>query len=270
MRRSIAVALALSGALACRSAGPKAPASAPAAPPPEFMASYVGQRLILRHQGAQQRVDLARGDLARLAGDCDVGVEVKEASFAGGTATFKLEALGPAILPDKAGARGRTACGSVSGFLITVSGFVAADTPEAIQADLGKLLAPPEGYLTAKGVPFERPEGAAPKVVASQERNATFDERTLARQVKTWPKAVLRVDPFYRDPGGRVKHEGEVEFAAVVWEDGRLHDLKLRTPLGTAHEDHVLRALSMWRYEPAMAEAPVSARINGRCTFRIY
>jgi hypothetical protein len=32
----------------------------------------------------------------------------------------------------------------------------------------------------------------------------------------------------------------------------------------------VLRTLSMWRYEPAMAEAPVSARINGRCTFRIY
>jgi hypothetical protein len=56
----------------------------------------------------------------------------------------------------------------------------------------------------------------------------------------------------------------------VVGEDGRLHGLKLRTPLSAAHEEHVLRALSLWRYEPAMTDMVVAARIVGRCTFRIY
>jgi len=81
---------------------------------------------------------------------------------------------------------------------------------------------------------------------------------------------VLRVDPFYRDPGGRVHHEGETEFAAVVGEDGRLRSIGLKTPLASAHEEHVLKTLSLWRYEPAMTDVAVAARIVGRCTFRVY
>lgn len=271
IRRAIALAtLALAAALACRTAAPKGPAAAPAAPPPEFIASYVGQRLILRHHGAQQRVALTRQNLAQPSGSCDVGVEIREASLANGTATFKLEALGPAGLAERPAARSRSACGNMSGFMVSVSGFVAEDAPETIQAELATLLATPEAYLAAQGVAFDRPAGPEPKLAASQDRSASFEERTLARQVKTWPRPVLRVEPYYRDPGGRVHHEGEVEFAGVVGEDGRLHSYKLRTPLSTAHEEHVLRALSLWRYEPALAEAPLAARIVGRCTFRVY
>jgi hypothetical protein len=81
----------------------------------------------------------------------------------------------------------------------------------------------------------------------------------------------VRVEPFYRDPAGRVRHEGEVEFAGVVGEDGRLRSPKLRTPLSTVHEEHVQRALSLWRYEPAqLPDKVVAARIIGRCTFRVY
>lgn len=270
-RGSLAVAaLMLGGALACRSAGPSAQPAAPAAPPPDFIASYIGQRMILRHYATQQRVAVTRQNLARPSGDCDVGVEVREASFGSGTATFKLEALGPASVPDKAVAGTRAACGTISGFLVSVSGFVAGDAPEAMQAELAKLLATPEAYLAARGVPFG-PPGPDPQLAASQERNASFAERTLARQVKTWPRPLLRVEPYYRDPGGRVHHEGEVEFAGVVGEDGRLRAPKLRTPLSSAHEEHVLKALSLWRYEPAqLPEKPVAARIIGRCTFRVY
>jgi hypothetical protein len=271
MRRSV-VALALASLVgpACRSAAPPAAPGAPEAPAPEFIAAYVGQSLILRHYGAQQRIALTRQDLARSAGDCDVGVYVREAGFAGGTATLTLDALGPATLLDKAASHARGTCGSLAAFIVSVSGYGAADAPETMQAELGRLVATPEAYLAAKGVPFDRPAGPEPTLAASQDRNASSDERTLARQVKTWPRPLLRVEPFYRDPGGRVRHEGELEFTSVVGEDGRLHSPRLRTPLAAPHEEHVLRALALWRYEPAMADAPVAARILGRCTFRVY
>ena len=267
-RSLAALALALLVGSGCRSAAPPPAPSAPAGPAPEFIAAYVGQNLILRHYGSQQLIAVTRKDLAQPAGDCDVGVQVRQAGFAGGTTSFTLDALGPATLPDKALARAN--CGSLSAFIVSVSGFGAGDASETIQAELGTLLATPEAYLVAKGVPFDRPAGPEPTLAASQERNASSDERTLARQVKSWPRPVLRVEPFYRDPAGRVRHEGEVEFAGVVGEDGRLHSPKLRTPLGSGHEEHVLRALSLWRYEPAMADAPVAARIVGRCTLRVY
>lgn len=263
--------LLLGLALACQTARPKTTPSAPAVPPPEFIGSYVGQRLILRHHGTQQRVALTRRDLAVAGGDCDMGVEVREASFEAGTAAFKLEALGPARLPDKPAARARTTCGTVSGFLLSVSGFAAGDAPEAIRTDLDKVLATPEAYLAANGIAFDRRPGPDPPLAASQEKNASFQERALARQLKAWPRILLRVDPFYRDPGGRVHHEGEVEFSGVVGDDGRLHSPKLRTALSSAHEEHVLRALSLWLYEPAQGpEGATAARIGERCTFRVY
>jgi hypothetical protein len=191
-----ALALILLAGLACRSGAPPAAPAAPAAPAPEFITAYVGQNLILRHYGSQQRIAVTRQDLAQPAGDCDVGVHVREAGFAAGTTTLTLDALGPATLPGNAALRARGTCGSISGFIVSVSGFGAADAPETMQAELGKLLAAPEAYLVAKGVPFDRPAGSEPKLAASQERNATFDERTLARQVKSWPRPVLRVEPF--------------------------------------------------------------------------
>jgi hypothetical protein len=262
--------LGLVAAVGCKSAGKAPPPAAPAAPAPEFIGSYVGQNLILRHYGAQQLVSVTRQQLARPSGDCDAGVTVREASFAGGTASFKLEDLGPATVPDKT-PRATAACGTVSAFLVNVSGFVAGDGDEAIQAALDKLLMTPEAYLAANGVAFDRPPGPDPQLAASQERNASFEERTLARQVKTWPRPLVRVEPFYRDPAGRVRHQGEVEFNGVVGEDGRLRSPKLRTPLSTVHEEHVQRALSLWRYDPAQtADTAVAARILGRCTFRVY
>jgi hypothetical protein len=271
VKRSIAsLALALLAGPACRSAAPPPKPTAAQGPPPAFITGYVGQGLILRHYGTHQRITLVRGEIERLGGECDVGVHVREASFAGGTASLTLDALGPATLPERATSRTRGTCGSVPSFLVSVSGFGAEDTAETVQAELGKLLPTPEAYLAAKGVPFDRPAGAEPTLAASQERNATFEERTLARQVRAWPRPVLRVEPFYRDPGGRVRHEGEVEFASVVGEDGRLHALKLRTPLEAPHEQHVLRALSLWRYQPAMTDAPVAARVVNRCTLRVY
>jgi hypothetical protein len=268
----LAVAALLLGALACRSG--RATTVAPEAPalPPEFVRSYLGQRLILRHHGAAQRVSLTRAALAQPSGNCDVGVEVRQASLENGTLSFTLEALGVARVEGQpAGAASRGPCGTVSAFVMTVAGFAADEAAEVVRGELGKVLATPEAYLAAHGVPFDRPPGAEPREAASRERDATPEERGLARQVTSWPRVLLRVDPAYRDPSGRVRHEGELEFVAVVGLDGRISSPKLRTPLASAHEEHVIRTLSLWRFEPAQrTEGPLAARILGRLTFRVY
>ena len=92
-RRSIAaLALAVLAGQACRSASPAASPAAPQGPPPAFITGYVGQGLILRNFGTHQRLTLTRQDVQRVGGECDVGVQVREASFAGGTASFTLDA----------------------------------------------------------------------------------------------------------------------------------------------------------------------------------
>jgi len=266
------VALALASAGACRSSRPATVAAPAATLPPEFIRSYVGQRLILRHHGGTQRVSLKRDTLAGPSGNCDLGVEVRQATFEGGNASFTLETLGVARMEGQRASGGsRGACGTIAGLLLTVSGFATGADPEAVRADLGKVLATPEGYLVAHGVPFDRPTGPEPRQMASQERDATLEERRLARQLTSWPRVLLRVDPAYQDPGGRVRHEGELEFVAVVGEDGRVRSPKLRTSVSLAHEEHVIRVLSLWRFEPARrTEGPLAARVLGRLTFRVY
>jgi hypothetical protein len=264
------VAALLALALACRSAGPNVVSGPAAVPPPEFVSSYVGQRLILRHHGAVQRLDLARASLERSAGECDVAVEVRQSGFEEGTLRLSLEALGTVSVADEGSRRPGGACGRVPGFLLSVSGFSGADEAE-VRSDLARVLATPEAYLEARRQPFEPSALSVPPLVASRERDASPAERALAAHVTAWPEPVLRVEPAYRDAGGRVRHEGEVEFVGVVGEDGLLRTPSVRTPLSSAHEAHVLKALSLWRFAPARrAEGAVGSRVSGRLVFRVY
>ena len=91
-RHLAAVTLALVSAAACRSGRPATVVAPAVSLPPEFIRSYVGQRLILLQHGAAQRVSLRRDALARARGSCDAGVEVRQATFENGTASFTLEA----------------------------------------------------------------------------------------------------------------------------------------------------------------------------------
>ena len=110
-----------------------------------------------------------------------------------------------------------------------------------------------------------------PTRVASREVFASAQERTRGRRVTSWPKVLLSVEPWYRDPSGRVQHEGEVELEAIVGTDGRLHRPSLRTSLSTRHERAVLRVLPHWRFEPARrTDEPVGVRILLRPVLHIY
>lgn len=266
-----AAAALLAATMACRSGRPSVVSGPGAVPAPDFVRSYVGQRLILRHHGATQRLDLTRASLARPSGDCDVGVEVRQSSFENGTLRLSLEALGTVSVEDQRGPRAGEACGKVPGFVLSVSGFSAGDGPEVVQSDLARVLATPEVYLRARSVPFDATPASEAPLVASRERDASFGERSLAQQVTVWPEALLRIEPAYRDEAGRVRHQGEVEYVGVVGEDGLLRAPKVRTPLSSAHEEHVLKALSLWRFAPARrAEGALGARVSGRVVFRVY
>lgn len=264
LRRSV-LPLALLGvaAGACRAGKPKAPTAGPE-PGAELIQSYVGENRILAHRGDDRAVAVRKGEA--LAGECDAAVVVRSASLDKGAARFSLEILG------KPNAGREPKCRPMpSGIGLTVSGFAAGDDAEQMKASIDALLPTPEAYLKAKGVAFDRPPGPDEKEMASQAADASGEERSLARKVTAWPKKLLSVDPWYHDPAGKIRHEGEVEFDAVVGSDGRLHRPRLKSGLGEAHEKAILRALALWRFEPArQGDKPMAARIASRLVFRIY
>src|SRR5207245_9191779 len=94
----------------------------------------------------------------------------------------------------------------------------------------------PEGYLRAYGVAFDLPSAGEPAVAASNETNAPDEERRLGRRVTSWPRKLFWVDPIYRDPRHVVRHEGEVEFEAVVGADGRLYRPRV---IARSEKEHV-------------------------------
>lgn len=256
-------------ALACGAAGGRRP-PAPGAPPPDFLKAYVGQRRILPALGEERRLALRKGEAPRRSG-CDIAVEIQRAAIDKGTLTLALQYVG---LPEIAGKGRRGAsCREVPPVRsLAVSGLEPGAGAEGVAAVVDRLLPTAEAYLAAHGVAFDLAASDDDTPLAARpSAEGTEAERRLGRQVSAWPKNLLAVHPAYSDASGRIRHEGEVAFAAVVGADGRLHRTRILTPLSEAHERHVLRALSLWRYEPARkGEERVAARIEGRLTFRIY
>jgi TonB family protein len=264
MTRSYRYGLLLLALLpACKAAGPKAPPAAPAAP--DLLRGYEGEYRLLRHKGDERALTLKADE--RVAGDCDVAVRVRRAAFENGTARFALETVG---LPNMGGREPR--CKRMqAGIDLVLTGFPAAPAASDVTPRVEGVLLTPEAYLQSKGGAFNHPADKAPAKVASEMPDASSEERDLARSVFAWPRTLLSVNPYYRDPARKVHHEGFVEFEAVVGTDGRLHRPKLKTSLGQAHENAVLSALSLWRFEPAKrGDAPVGARVPLRLVFHIY
>jgi len=230
------------------------------------MRSYVGQRRILRFQADRPRVVVKKKDPARLSGACDAAVEVKSAVLEKGSPRLVLETVGAPNV-EKARPRCKAFPATIT---LSMTGFE-ADPPAQVGARIDQILPAPEGYLRAYGVNFDLPSGAEPTVAASAESNAPDEERRLGRRVTTWPRKLFWVDASYRDPRHRVRHEGEVEFEAVVGADGRLYRPRIITGLEKEHVAAIERVLPMWRFEPARAgKDPVPARLSSRLIFRIY
>lgn len=269
MRRSLLAWSLLAVLAGCRSGG--GPAVRPATePPPEFVQSYVGQRRVLLHARDEARIAITRGDAVRRNVPCAAAVEVKKASLTGGVLRLDLDHIGR---PALAGRADLAACGAPPlAYGLAVSGFDGSDGADAVEATLVKVLVTPEAFLAARGVPFDRAQVNDPGVAAGPDvPGSTAEERSLGRKVKTWPKAVLSVSPDVRAGQKALRSESEVEFTGVVGPDGRLHRVKVTTPLSSAHQASVERALGLWRFEPAATgDGPVAAKVALRTALRMY
>ena len=249
---------------ACKTAGPKVP-PAPPAPLPDLLRPYEGALRVLLHKGDVRALTVKAGE--SLAGDCDVAVRVRSVVFDNGAARFALETLG---LPRVGESRPR--CKRLEPDLqLALTGFPSGPVTPEVTARIDEVLQTPEAYLRSKGTAFDRPAGAAPAEVASQQPDASESERRLARGVVAWPQPLLSVEALSRVPKKRAYFERLVAVEAVVGTDGRLYRPQVKTSLGAAHEDAVLTALLFWRLEPARrADGPVGARVPLEAALRVY
>ena len=277
-------AVALGAALAgsgCRSAAK--PALRPAGPArPDPLAGLTGQMRILRHRGDKGKWTVKRQELRTASGGCDIAVQVRQARFDRGTAVLTLDMVGRPRLARR-GARQEKCGDDQAQVLVSVSGFDPAASASEIEGALGEALMTPEGYMRANAVAYAPP--APPKApeekTAKAEPSAAVPLYKLEALKVDLPvndhhlaqKAtkVFWVDAITRDPRGKISHEAEVQFTAVVGFDGRLHHPKIGTSLSEDHEKVVLRVLPLWRYEPARrGPDPAASAVRDRLVFRIY
>ena len=261
--RALRVAFAVLIAGACAPSRPKGPATGPR---PDFLGSYVGQQRVLRFQADRDRIVVKRKDPAQLPGACDAAVQVRRAALEKGSPVLVLETIGT-----PGAEKARTSCKAHPATItLTLTGYEADPTPQVV-ARLDQLMPPPEGYLKAYGVAFDLAPVAEPAVAASSQTNAPDEERRMGRRVTTWPRKLFWVEPAYRDPAHKIRHEGEVEFEAVIGADGRIYRPQIRGGLDKAHIAAIERVLPMWRFEPARAGTDaLPAHMTSRLVFRIY
>jgi hypothetical protein len=272
MRRSLLAWSLLAVLAGCRSGG--GPAVRPATePPPQFVQSYVGQRRVLLHAKDESKVTVTRAEAARRTAACAAAVEVKRAALADGVLRLDLEHVGNAHLAGDTGKAVRVACGvPPTAYGLAVSGFASGDEAAAVEESLAKLLVTPEAFLQARGTAFDRAPVNDPGVAASRDvPGSTAEERTLGRKVTAWPKALFSVSPELFVGRKELRSESEVEFDGVVGPDGRLHGVKVTTPLSASQVSAVQRALDLWRFEPAVTkDGPVAAKASLRTSLRVY
>ena len=272
MRRSLLAWSLLAVLAGCRSGGGP-PVRTTAAPPPEFVQSYVGQKRVLLHSKDEARLTMTRAEAARRTASCGSAVEVKRATLTDGVLRLDLEHLGRARLAGGTGKDVEPACAAPAAvYAVAVSGFASDDGGPAVEESLAKVLVTPEAFLQARGVAFDRAAVTDPGTAATKDvPGSSADERSLGRKVTAWPKPLLSVNPEVFVGRKEMRSESEVEFDGVVGPDGRLHRVKVTTPLAASQAGLVERALGLWRFEPAETkDGAVSAKVALRTSLRIY
>jgi hypothetical protein len=231
------------------------------------LSEWVGRRLVLRHAGDRGVVAVKPGEAPK--GTCDVAVEVTAVDPVPSGVQFALASLGRLRLGD--GSTIGSCKAPVARVTLTLKPADAA-RPDSWRGFLETILMTPEAYISTNGRTLNLSAATGdPKVVADPSTMADVESRKLARRVTVWPKPVFAVEPAFASPGGKVRHEGEVAFEAVIAADGRVLHPKVTTSLNEEQTKHVVTVLDLWRFEPAReGDKAIAARYEGRTVLRVY
>lgn len=214
----------------------------------EVVASFKGQRRVLRSYGDQERPRLSL-KRPRMGNDCDVAVEVMDAKIVLGQAVFELDPLG------RLNAGGRIPlCGdSPREIELGVTGLDEEGDRVKVAERLAELLESflmtPEAYLAERGIGFEVVEDADGEEVV-QYGEGFLEERGGRAGGDCW----LVVYPHAPRASSKKAQKQGVKIEATLGFDAKFRDVKVLESPNAAFERQALRALSMWRCEPSVEE----------------
>jgi len=225
--------------------------------PQELLHAMIGQKLLMRHFGDLKDTKVKKKDLTSSKENCDIAIQIKDATWDKGKALFVWEDIGTPYMPGKP----RGVCHNVyNEGTLTITGF-AADEPATSLADsLPKVLQTPEQFLEAAGISFTLPpEPDLPGEVGIPEKPFTP------------AKPLFIVDATFSEQARKNKYQGNLAVVFYVGTDGRAHSPKIYHPLGMGLDEQALNVVSMWRFEPARKlDQPVPARMSIETSFNLY
>src|SRR6476646_250074 len=225
--------------------------------PQELLHAMIGQKLLMRHFGDFKDTKVKKKDLISSKENCDIAIQIKDATKDKGKARVVWEDIGTPYVPGKPGG----VCHNVyDEGTLTITGF-AADEPAASLADsLRKVLQTPEQFLEAAGISFTLPpEPDLPGEVGIPEKPFTP------------AKALFIVNATFSEQARRSKYQGTLAVLFYVGTDGRAHSPKISHPLGMGLDEQALKVVSMWRFEPARKhDQPVPAKMSIETSFSLY
>jgi len=84
------------------------------------------------------------------------------------------------------------------------------------------------------------------------------------------PRAIYSPQPEYSEEASKAQLEGTCVLGLIVDVDGKVHNIKVLTPLGKGLDEKAINAVNTWEFEPAMKDGhPVRVEIAVEVSFHL-
>jgi TonB family protein len=228
----------------------------------DFLAPLIDQKMILLHIGSQEKVKAKKQDLQKLAGNCDIAVQLKTADWDQGKARLWFQNIGQAFatrLRPSANPSAPTCPFDHGHVALEISGFSRDESSDSVEAAVRQILLTPEEYIASGGVKFE------PAASNDDEAVANCAPPTVPARI------LLTVEPQYSDQARKAKYNGTVQVGVIVGSDGRIHKAHITRSLGMGLDEKTLEILPLWRFQPATLNGkPVACAMGIEVSFTLF